>query len=93
MGARSGGGAGWRSMTWAMQGNSKSAHSTWSQAIQATTGRLVTNIHTGKNALNGAARKNALGTLKMLMDIHPTASFTKAIKSGKVVGFNPKELK
>ena len=99
MGARSGG-SGVRGMMWSMQGNSKQAHSNWSSAIQSTAGKLAAGTHKGPwrpgdkpRKLTGAAKKNTIGTLKQLMAMHPTASFTKALKSGKVVGINPKDLK
>lgn len=103
MGARSGGGGGWSGAMKAglMSGNSKAAHDLWNQAIQSTTGKLVAgtygkkgvNLSKGPRKLTGAAKKNAQNTLKQLMNIHPTAGFTKAIKSGKVVGLDTSFLK
>ena len=42
MGARSGGGAGWRGTMRAglMSGNSKAAHDMWTQAVHSTAGKL-----------------------------------------------------
>ena len=103
MGRGSSGGAGWRSAmrNGLMSGNTKGARDMWSQAIQSTTGSLVAgsygnrpaDLKNGPRRLTGAAKKNAQNTLKQLMDIHPTASFTKAIKSGKVVGLDTSFLK
>ena len=105
MGARAGGGAGWRGTMRAglMSGNSKAAHDMWTQAVHSTAGKLSMTKEgynsmkklglNSKRPLSGAAKKNAQGTLKQLMNMHPTAKLTKALQSGKFPNINPKDLK
>ena len=97
MGARGGGGgrggsANYRKSMWAMKGNSGQGFDYWNQAIQATAGRLVVG-RDGKTRVHGAARKNTIETMKQLAAMHPNSKFVKAVKAGKLVGFNPAWIK
>ena len=105
MGARSGGGAGWRGAmrNGLMSGNSKAAHDMWTQAVHSTAGKLsmtkegynsMKNMGlSSKRPLSGAAKKSAQGTLKQIVNMHPTAGLSKALMSGKFPNINPKDLK
>ena len=103
MGARSGGGGGWRSTMNAglMSGNSKAAHNLWTQAVHSTAGKLSAgsygnrplDLNKGPRKLTGAAKTNAQNTLKQLVKMHPSASLSKALMSGKFPNINPKDLK
>ena len=78
---------------WAMKGNAGQELSYWNQAVQSVTGGLTHDYRGKRTKLKGAARKNAINTLKQLVAMHPTAQFSKALKAGKVVGFDPAWLK
>lgn len=100
MGARGGGGsrrgltrAGMRGQMWSMKGNQGQDLSNWNHAVQLVAGGLVHNYQGKRTGLKGAARKNAINTLKQLVAMHPTAYWSKALKSGKLGGFDPAWLK
>ena len=101
MGARAGGGAGFRGAIKAglMSGMDRGSMGNWSSAIQSTIGSLAAGVIKGPyhgqkpKKLTGAAKKNAQQTLKQLMDIHPTSSVVKNIKAGKFVGLDTSFLK